>query len=163
MSQAALLTHFWSPSASYFLKANNGDATFNYWWQAHALDAFCDAYRRTNNEKYLTLMSKLHDGVKRQNGDTFSNNYYDDMEWMALACLRAYDLTKDEKYKATAETLWEDIKTGWSDYLGGGISWKKDQRDYKNTPANAPASILASRLYQLNHKEEDLAWAKKNI
>ncbi|GAA4441201.1 glycoside hydrolase family 76 protein [Pontibacter saemangeumensis] len=161
MSQEALLTHFWSPNAGYFLKANNGDSTFNYWWQAHALDAFCDAYRRTNDAKYLALMSDLLDGVKRQNGGTFSNNYYDDMEWMALACLRTYDLTKDEKYKTTAETLWEDIKTGWSDYLGGGISWKKDQRDYKNTPANAPASILASRLYQLNQNEEDLAWAKK--
>lgn len=161
MSQAALITHFWSPNASYFLKANNGDTSFNYWWQAHALDALCDAYSRTNDEKYLTLMSDLHDGVKRQNGDTFSNNYYDDMEWMALACLRAYDLIKDEKYKATAEFLWADIKTGWSDFLGGGISWKKDQRDYKNTPANAPASILASRLYQLNKNEDDLAWAKK--
>ncbi|MFD3002377.1 glycoside hydrolase family 76 protein [Pontibacter toksunensis] len=160
-SQDALVRHFWSPNQGYFLKTNTGDTAFNYWWQAHALDAICDAYARTNDPKYLTLMSELHEGVKRTNGNTFSNNYYDDMEWMALACLRAYDLTKDEKYKATAETLWEDIKTGWSDYLGGGISWKKDQVDYKNTPANAPASILASRLYQLNKEEEDLEWAKK--
>jgi predicted alpha-1,6-mannanase (GH76 family) len=160
-SQAALLTHFWSPNLNTLQSTNTGDTTFNYWWQAHALDAFCDAYRRTKEEQYLSLMSNLHDGIKRRNGNTFSNNYYDDMEWMALACLRAYDLTKDEKYKATAEVLWEDIKTGWSDYLGGGISWKKDQRDYKNTPANAPASILASRLYQLNKNEEDLAWAQK--
>lgn len=160
-SQAALITHFWSPNLGYFQKTNTGDTAFNYWWQAHALDALCDAYSRTRDEKYLTLMSELHEGVKKTNGNTFSNNYYDDMEWMALACLRAYDLTKDEKYKATAEVLWEDIKTGWSDFMGGGISWKKDQRDYKNTPANAPASILASRLYQLNGNEEDLAWAKK--
>jgi predicted alpha-1,6-mannanase (GH76 family) len=161
MAQGALLTHFWSPTSNYLHQTSTGDPTFHYWWQAHALDAFCDAYHRTQDQRYVTLMSSLHDGVKRKNGDTFYNNYYDDMEWMALACLRAYDLTKDEKYKATADLLWEDIKTGWSDYLGGGISWKKDQRDYKNTPANAPASILASRLYQLNQNGEDLAWAKK--
>lgn len=160
-AQASLITHFWSPNLGYFQKTNTGDTAFNYWWQAHALDALCDAYSRTKDEKYLTLMSELLEGVKKTNGGTFSNNYYDDMEWMALACLRAYDLTKDEKYKATAEVLWEDIKTGWSDFMGGGISWKKDQLDYKNTPANAPASILASRLYQLNGNEEDLAWAKK--
>lgn len=160
-AQASLITHFWSPQLNYFIKNHTGDTTFNYWWQAHALDAFCDAYSRTKDEKYLTLMSNLLEGVKRRNGNTFSNNYYDDMEWMALACLRAYDLTKDDTYKATAEVLWEDIQTGWSDFMGGGISWKKDQRDYKNTPANAPASILASRLYQLSKKEEDLAWAKK--
>ena len=160
-AQASLITHFWSPNLGYFQKTNTGDTAFNYWWQAHALDALCDAYSRTKDEKYLTLMSELLEGVKKTNGGTFSNNYYDDMEWMALACLRAYDLTKDEKYKATAEVLWEDIKTGWSDFMGGGISWKKDQRDYKNTPANAPASILASRLYQLSGDEEDLAWAKK--
>ncbi|PRY11673.1 putative alpha-1,6-mannanase (GH76 family) [Pontibacter ummariensis] len=160
-AQKALQEHFWSPTANYFHKDNKGDASFNYWWQAHALDALCDAYSRTKDEQYLTLMNSLHDGVRAKNGNTFENNYYDDMEWMALACLRAYQLTGDEKYRATVDTLWTDIKTGWSDYMGGGISWKKDQRDYKNTPANAPASILAARLYQLDQKPEDLEWALK--
>ncbi|GFZ88774.1 hypothetical protein GCM10008018_38560 [Paenibacillus marchantiophytorum] len=45
--------------------------------------------------------------------------------------------------------------------MGGGIAWRKDQLDYKNTPANAPAAILAARLFQRFGDAEDLAWAQK--
>jgi predicted alpha-1,6-mannanase (GH76 family) len=83
------------------------------------------------------------------------------MEWMALAWLRAYQVTKEEKYKQTVMELWQDILSGWDEQEGGGIAWKKSQLDYKNTPANAPAAILAARLYQEFGKESDLQWAKR--
>jgi predicted alpha-1,6-mannanase (GH76 family) len=159
--QTALLKHFWSPKEHYFYQNNAGNKAFNYWWQAHALDALLDGYERTRDKKYLALISELHTGVEAKNGQTFYNEYYDDMEWMALACLRAFTITRDIKYKHTALLLWADIKTGWSAEFGGGISWKKTQRSYKNTPANAPAAILAARLYQLDKKKEDLEWARK--
>src|SRR5690606_5782011 len=54
-----------------------------------------------------------------------------------------------------------DIQTGWNNTMGGGIAWRKSQLYYKNTPANAPAAILAARLYKENNREEDLDWAKK--
>ena len=41
------------------------------------------------------------------------------------------------------------------------MAWKKDQPDYKNTPANAPAAIIAFRLYQRLHREEDREWGEK--
>jgi len=81
------------------------------------------------------------------------------MEWTALALLRAYRVTGHEAYLNAVLDLWEDIKTAWNEQLGGGLAWKKDQLDYKNTPANAPAVILAARLYELFHKQEDLEWA----
>lgn len=43
--------------------------------------------------------------------------------------------------------------------FGGGIAWQKSQADYKNTPANAPAAILAARLYQAFGDPQDLEWA----
>lgn len=160
-SQAALVKHFWSAQEHYFLQDNTGNKNFNYWWQAHALDVLLDGYERTRDNRYLTLMQQLHAGVQAKNGGTYYNEYYDDMEWMALACLRAFTLTGDRRYKQTALALWEDIKTGWSEEFGGGISWKKTQRNYKNSPANAPAVILAARLYQLDKKQQDLEWARK--
>jgi predicted alpha-1,6-mannanase (GH76 family) len=159
--QEALLKHFWFPQDHYFYHNNAGNKAFNYWWQAHALDVLLDGYERTRDTKYLALMSELHAGIKEKNGQTYYNEYYDDMQWMALACLRAFTLTHDIKYKQTALILWADIRTGWSGEFGGGISWKKTQRNYKNTPANAPAAILAARLYQLDKKQEDLEWARK--
>lgn len=159
--QQALLKNFWSAQDRYFYQNNKGNKAFNYWWQAHAMDVLLDGYERSGDKKYLDLVSELHAGVEVKNGGTFYNEYYDDMEWMALACLRAFSLSGDVRYKHTAQLLWEDIKTGWSLEFGGGISWKKTQRNYKNSPANAPAAILAARLYQLNKNKEDLAWAQK--
>ncbi|WP_086595944.1 glycoside hydrolase family 76 protein [Hymenobacter crusticola] len=160
-AQAALQQGFWSPTAQYYLKNNSGDASFNYWWQAHGLDVLSDAYQRTKSADYLTRMRQLQQGAKAKNGNTYLNEFYDDMEWQALACLRAFELTQDPDYKNTANLLWADIKLGWNEQQGGGIAWKKSQRSYKNTPANAPAAILAARLYSLDRNPDDLAWAQK--
>ncbi|MDQ0062671.1 glycoside hydrolase family 76 protein [Paenibacillus harenae] len=163
-AQAALKDRYWNeklgmmnqwyPPAKAF-----GEENFYYWWQAHVMDVLIDGLERTGEAAYRELLSELAEGVRSYNGDTFKHNYYDDMEWTALALLRAYDATGEEPYLTNALELWEDIKTAWNDHMGGGMAWKKDQLDYKNTPANAPASILAARLYRAYGKAEDLAWA----
>jgi len=56
--------------------------------------------------------------------------------------------------------LWSDIKGGWSDQLGGGIWWRKDNPS-KNAPSNLPAAILAARRYRAFGADEDLQWAQK--
>lgn len=133
---------------------------FHYWWQAHALDVLIDGYERTADEAYRTKVDAMYQGILDRNG-AFPNLYYDDMEWMALAWLRAYDVWEDERYREAADILWKDIQTGWNDAMGGGIAWRKEQLDYKNTPANAPAVILAARLYERFGDPADLDWAKK--
>lgn len=134
---------------------------FNYWWQAHAADTLLDEYARTGDEETKRMIGELFEGIRDRNAGVWPNNYYDDMEWMALAWLRAYDLLRDEKYKDAVMDLWADIRTGWNEQMDGGIAWRKEQLDYKNTPANAPAVILAARLYQRFGNEADLEWAKR--
>ncbi|TGE04958.1 glycosyl hydrolase [Hymenobacter fodinae] len=160
-AQAALHQNFWAPTDQYYLQNNLGKPDFNYWWQAHGIDVLLDAYQRTTSQDYLTKLQQLQQGAKKKNGNTYLNNFYDDMAWHALANLRAYQVTKDPSYKATAQLLWADLKTGWNTTQGGGIAWRKSQLDYKNTPANAPVAILAARLYMLDRNPDDLAWATK--
>jgi len=160
-AQAALTQGFWSPTEQYYLQNNSGSTSFNYWWQGHGLDILIDGYQRTQSADYLTRMRQLQQGTKVKNKNTYLNEFYDDMEWQALACLRAFELTKDPDYKNTATLLWADIKKGWNEQQGGGIAWKKTQISYKNTPANAPAAILGARLYALDRNPDDLEWAKK--
>jgi len=159
-STGFLINNYWNASPGYFNKSNV-DPVFNYWPQAHGLDVLVDAYTRTGSDHYKTLMSQWFKGVKQKNGNTFINHFYDDMNWNALALLRAYMATKDDSYKEAAQSVWTDIKTGWNDKEGGGIAWNKSQTSYKNTPANAPAAILAARLYQQFKNTEDLNWAEK--
>jgi predicted alpha-1,6-mannanase (GH76 family) len=120
-----------------------------------------DAYLRTSKDASIkSQMDAFLTGVKAKNGNTWLNFYYDDMEWMALACLRAYNATNDVAYKDVVDILWSDIKNGWSTDLGGGIWWRKDNGE-KGACSNMPAAILAARLYQQFNRAEDLQWAQQ--
>jgi predicted alpha-1,6-mannanase (GH76 family) len=158
-SVTSLNHNFWNGAMYY--NNSTADVNFNYWPQAHALDVMIDAYLRTSDNRYVTYMNDWYQGVKVKNGNTFLNHYYDDMEWNALAMNRAYRATKDSKWMTSTVEVWNDIKNGWNETMGGGIAWNKTKVGYKNTPANAPACILAARLYQDTKDAVYLDWAKK--
>lgn len=147
-------------SGNYYIQNNTGNTTFNYWPQAHALDALIDAYLRTKSDVYKQRMKALLQGVKTTNQGTYINFYYDDMGWMANACMRGYAATNDADYLAAAQTLYTDIKTGYNNSQGGGIAWRKNQLDYKGIPATANGAILAARIYELQKNNDDLTLAK---
>jgi predicted alpha-1,6-mannanase (GH76 family) len=154
---------YWNPELKIMNQWYPIDNTGNYyyWWQAHAIDVVIDAYLRTEKQTDAGQILALMQGAAAYNNGTLHHNYYDDMEWMALALLRAYDATQRQEYLMKVQELWLDIQTAWNTNMGGGMAWKKDQLDYKNTPANAPAAILAARLFHKFGKEEDLQWALK--
>ncbi|MNB96185.1 Glycosyl hydrolase family 76 [compost metagenome] len=165
-AQAALDSFFWNEAIKMYnieTPCPNGECNtiFHYWWMAHAVDVLVDGLQRTGENWYAERLSALHEGLLQRNGGVWPNELYDDMEWMALAWLRAYQATGVEGYKDTALLLWNDIQTGWNEHMGGGIAWQKSQLDYKNTPANAPAAILAARLYQAFGEASNLEWALK--
>ncbi|WP_244935509.1 glycoside hydrolase family 76 protein [Paenibacillus glycanilyticus] len=165
-AQQALEQLYWNPSINMYdieIPCPDGacNTIFHYWWMAHAVDALADGLNRTGSDFYRERLDAFYEGILSRNNGEWPNELYDDMEWMAIAWLRAYQGTGVEKYKGAALLLWEDIQTGWNEHAGGGIAWQKPQLDYKNTPANAPAVILAARLYQAFGREEDLAWAHK--
>lgn len=160
-SSTALVNSFWNASGKYFNYDSNGNTTFHYWPQAHALDVLIDAYLRTGNNQYKNYFDQWFEGVKIKNGNSFRNDFYDDMEWNALAILRAYKATNDTKYKEAALQIWEYIKVGWNSNAGGGITWVKGQEYSKNACSNGPACILAARLYQEFGDESNKEWALK--
>lgn len=160
-AQLALDGQFYNQAQNYFNQNNDGHTGFNYWWNAHALDVYVDAYKRTKDAKYLTKMKTLLKGCYAKNGNTYKNTFYDDMEWWALACIRAFEATGDTEYKQAADQLWAWIKLGWTSVKNGGIMWASGSPDSKNACSNAPAAIIAARMYQLDKKDDDLLWAKK--
>lgn len=155
------LVKYWNSQAKYFNYSNQGNIDFHYWPQAHSLDVLLDAYERSNSNSYITYIDNWFEGVYIRNGNSWINDYYDDMEWNALAMLRAYEITGDQKFKLAVDLLWKDIKTGWNDYANGGLMWFKGTPNGKNAISNSPASILASRLYQIDQNPDDLEWSKK--
>lgn len=152
---------YWDDTRQYYVADDSGNARFHYWWNAHALDALVDAYRRTGRPKFADRMQVLHAGIRENSEGTWTNDYYDDMAWLALASLRAYQTTDEVRYQEAVRTLWAEIKIGWNDRQGGGIAWRRSQPGYKNTPANAPSALLAARLYQAFGDSTDLQWAHR--
>lgn len=136
---------------------NFGVPNENYWWCANGVDALLDGYIRTRSETYRTRMKSLLLGIRSFNGNTYINHFYDDMEWLGIACLRAYHETGDIDYYNVATTLWTDIKGG---YTNGAIDWNKGCPGCKNACANAPAVILAARLYRVTNSASDLQYAR---
>ncbi|MEF3306326.1 glycoside hydrolase family 76 protein [Paenibacillus sp. GYB003] len=165
-AQEALDDLFWNDSLGMYdiefpVTAETDQTIFHYWWMAHAVDVLVDGYLRTGSERYERRLAAIHGGIARRNGGAWPNELYDDMEWMALAWLRAYGATGEPSYRQAALELWDDIQTGWNGHMGGGIAWRKSQTDYKNTPANAPAAILAARLHRAFGQAESLDWARR--
>ena len=145
-----------------FVQDNQGNSTFHYWPNAHALHVLVDAYLRTGDGAYLSKMKSLVRGIKSRNGGSYANVFNDDMLWLANASVRAYHATDDPEYLEVAEFLWDEIRLSWSDdVLGGGITWKKDTPFQKNAVSNGPAAILGARLYEVGQDPEDLEWAIK--
>lgn len=166
-SQDKLFEYFWNEDSKSVINnypfSMEKEEGLNYWWKAHAADAMIDGFVRTKEQRYALRAESIIDQVFERNGSLL-NEFYDDEEWMALSCLRLYDLTGSEKMKKYTISLWNDIKTAWWDDEIGGLAWKKDDgRNNRNSCCNGPAAILATRLYLRFHDESDLDWAKKSM
>ncbi|KAJ2970854.1 hypothetical protein NQ176_g7982 [Zarea fungicola] len=93
--------------------------------------------------------SKRHGNLVKRGFKNFLNDYYDDEGWWALALIRAYDVTYNNKYLEAAVTVFKDMQTGLGGPCNGGIYWSKD-RTYVNAIANelylSVAASLANRI-----------------
>jgi len=171
LTYKALVDEYWrnfSKGGKYFIQTNSETPHmgFNYWWNAHALDVLVDGYQRTGDPAYITKMNELHQAISVNfyhsgTGTPYWHPYFDDMEWMALASIRAYEATGLTRYKTLAIRLWDWIKDGWTDTKFGGIMWEINSPNSKNACSNAPAIIIAARLYKMTGEEEYLTWAKR--
>lgn len=152
---------YWDANKNIFNTDNKKNLnTQHYWWQAHALDAAIDAAERLNTPTSKAQVVAMITAIKTYIGGLRNNDFFDDREWMALALLRAYQLTGDETYLNDVKGLWTDIKLGWNENHGGGIAWNENQLAYKNAPSNGPAAILAFRLYKLTNDQNDLKFGE---
>ncbi|MDE6339514.1 MAG: glycoside hydrolase family 76 protein, partial [Muribaculaceae bacterium] len=141
---------------------------YNYWWMAHAVDAYVDAYARMGNRLYQSRAFQIKEGMyTAYNGgrqDLF-NDYNDDMEWMCIACCHAYgSFTADKsKWLAEAVQLFDWIWQSWDESTGGILWTVGSQRGVlssKNSCSNAPAMICANYLYEITGDESYLQKSK---
>lgn len=101
--------------------------------------------------------------------------YYDDNCWIALGLIDAYTLTRDPALMRRLQETYRYIFSGEDQALGGGIYWRegggpRQAKKSKNTCSNAPAAVVALKLYGLTGDRKYLedgrrimAWLKANL
>ncbi|WP_219107514.1 glycoside hydrolase family 76 protein [Austwickia sp. TVS 96-490-7B] len=148
------------------------DLSWNYWWQAHHLDAIVDAgWRHWDGtpaghaaaRAYLRLGRELLRGIWLRNGGRWTNAFFDDMGWLVLAAGRVTELGQVVGAPPVVEAeravrrIGARLIEAQDDVLGGGVYWTV-QRDRKNVPATAPAAIHAARSGDVDRARDLVDW-----
>lgn len=131
--------------------------TWHYWWQAHLLDCLIDAQVRDPKSERIESINRQIRSHRLRNNGSWTNDYYDDMAWLALALERADRLVGVAKPGALKK-LTDQFINAWVPEDGGGIPWRK-QDQFFNAPANGPAGIFLTRHgVRLRRAEQMADW-----
>lgn len=74
--------------------------------------------------------------------------FYDDNQWIGIACMDAYQRTKNNKYLLQGKMMYDFMMTGFDTTSGGGLYWKEKDFSTKNTCSNGPGVLVALQLYK---------------
>ncbi|MGE2729269.1 glycoside hydrolase family 76 protein [Mycolicibacterium vaccae] len=136
--------------------------TWHYWWQAHLLDTLVDAQLRDPQPERLKAIARQIRGHRLRNLGRWTNDYYDDMAWLALALERSGRLVGVHRAKAL-DTLADQFLAAWVPEDGGGIPWRK-QDQFFNAPANGPAGIFLARYGDRLRRAQQMAdWIDETL
>nr|WP_293841681.1 glycoside hydrolase family 76 protein [uncultured Arsenicibacter sp.] len=91
--------------------------------------------------------------VRKERQDT---RFYDDNQWIGITSLDAYDRTHDARYLELGKRIYRFMMTGFDTKTGGGIYWKEDEKNTKNTCSNGPGILIALHLYKITKQKSYL-------
>lgn len=100
-------------------------------------------------------------GYDVQPNATASDRYYDDNAWIVLALVETFEVTGKRQYLDDAIETFQFVLSGEDDKLDGGIYWRENEKNSKNTCVNAPAIVSALRIYQHNKVQSYLDKAQQ--
>lgn len=91
----------------------------------------------------------------------FTDNFYDDEGWWALAWIAAYDINSDGEFLNAATDIFQAMTGGWDNVCNGGLWWRQNPKTYKNAISNELfLNIAAALANRASNKDYYLNWAK---
>ncbi|KAJ0372155.1 hypothetical protein COL26b_009313 [Colletotrichum chrysophilum] len=176
--QSSFLKH--ALQAANVLQTRNYNASLglwpdeNHWWQsARCLTALIDlATIETSFKSNVTaIVAHTYETNKSKGGGNFTNDYYDDGGWWALAFIKASDMTQGTEhfmpeYLDTAKSIFDNMTDAWGTKCDGGIPWtRSDPHPYLGAIQNelylSVAAHLANRASTAMEKSKYLKGAQK--
>jgi predicted alpha-1,6-mannanase (GH76 family) len=138
---------------------NNGPR----WSFANDVEAVESSFLRSGGQNFADLMVATYD--LNAAGKFLNDLGYDDEAWWAHAWIRAFDLTGNGQYLASAKYIFADMTTAWETATcGGGIWWNRN-RNYKNAVTNELFLLIAASLHNRTAGDSGpgsyIDWAEK--
>lgn len=132
-------------------------ASWHYWWQAHLIDCAVDAANRMPTPTRCKRIAAIARAHRLRNITGWTNKYYDDMAWLAIALERAERTQGITEARGGLIALEKQLYGAWDPARGGGVPWRVGS-DYFNAPANGPAAIALLRLGRHVRAQEMADW-----
>jgi hypothetical protein len=135
----------------YFRASTTSNKHADFWKLAEEIEMVIDTYERSQSSAYSNQVVELINGFDRIYGtDWTKNEFNDDVIWICIANLRGYQLTGNTQWRGHARANFDALyaRTWDTNFMGGGLFWKTDNRS-KNTCVNAPAAIAACLLWKI--------------
>lgn len=155
-----------SYTATYLASEEQQDVPNRYsylWPYSGTFSAVNALYEATGAEKYKKLVDeRVLPGLEQYydtrrmppayasyiNTEPLSDRFYDDNIWLGIDFVDLYAQTRDDRYLQKARLIWDFICSGTDRRLGGGVYWCEQKKGSKNTCSNAPASVMAFKLFR---------------
>jgi predicted alpha-1,6-mannanase (GH76 family) len=138
-----------------YKQANTGWVIGNggWWGDAEMFEIVLDALETTGDQQYATMFDNLYTNFIARNKDTWYqsgvsgyNEYNDDIAWMCIACVRAYLLTGQTKYRTTAKKNFDGMFARADCYGNDLLQWKHNSGQGTTSCINGPAAVCACYL-----------------
>ncbi|MFI5781056.1 glycoside hydrolase family 76 protein [Nocardia sp. NPDC051570] len=142
-------------------RRERGFASWHYWWQAHLIECAIDAATRAPTPARKRRIAALARSHRLRNITGWTNNYYDDMAWLALSLERAERTQGITEVRGGLIALERELVTGWNAQIGA-LPWRKAS-DYYNAPANGPAAIALARFGHHDRAADLADWLDKTL
>ena len=127
--------------------SNVAGSRADFWHEANIYQSLFDHYAFSGAPKDQILQNNL-DRLEKYNFHQESNSFMDDRAWLALAAIRAFDLTGNKVFVDHARFVHQVMLSTWNGKCGGGIAWSL-KNPYKNTITNGLFFQLSASLYRI--------------
>ncbi|MBC8100971.1 MAG: hypothetical protein H7Z41_00085 [Cytophagales bacterium] len=115
------------------------------------------ALYRTRMVRHIHTLERLYwrregpvAGFNASAGQTTGlDRYYDDNAWFGLALYDAAEILQDRAVLTLGHRTLDYVLSGQDARGGGGLWWKEDKRESKNTCSAAPGAVLALRAARM--------------
>ncbi|GGF22118.1 glycoside hydrolase family 76 protein [Flavobacterium limi] len=128
--------------------------------------ALCAMFEATNEIEKINKNANLTDGILKSMQPYYDpapskpgygeyivklsqgQRYYDDNQWIGITALDIYERTAKKSYFDLGKSMYDFMMTASDNALGGGLYWRENDFETKNTCSNGPGIIVALKMYK---------------